>query len=174
MLGSVHFRPWLGWSGLIIAIGILTGMLEPAGVAIAGTINALSYALWSLWLIGAAPPCSALGPTSSQPACAAPRGSSPRGTESQRYLEARDTKEARCGQKRRCPAVVSVCHSILTRPALVFLVGAGDSARLPESRRLPRRHTEHPTATTTSRGPDLRIVRRGRSLRWYFARCGRG
>ena len=52
MLGSPHFRSWWGWIGLVAALGILTGLLEPAGVAVAGTINALSYILWSLWLIG--------------------------------------------------------------------------------------------------------------------------
>jgi hypothetical protein len=29
-------------------------MLEPAGVAVAGTINALAYIVWSLWMVGAA------------------------------------------------------------------------------------------------------------------------
>src|SRR5215212_973851 len=52
MLGSPHFRFWWGWIGLVAAIGILAGLLEPAGVAVADTINALSYILWSLWLIG--------------------------------------------------------------------------------------------------------------------------
>jgi len=42
---------WLGWLGLIPAVGILVGMLEPAGVKAVGLINALSYILWSLWLI---------------------------------------------------------------------------------------------------------------------------
>jgi hypothetical protein len=52
MLGSPHFRSWWGWVGLVAAVGILAGLLEPAGVVVAGTINALSYILWSLWLIG--------------------------------------------------------------------------------------------------------------------------
>jgi hypothetical protein len=51
MLTTSPFRPWLGWLGLLAAAGILVGMLEPAGLAVAGTINALSYLLWSLWLI---------------------------------------------------------------------------------------------------------------------------
>ncbi|MDQ3227006.1 MAG: DUF4386 domain-containing protein [Chloroflexota bacterium] len=52
MLTSLLFRPWLGWVGIVAAIGVLIGMLEPAGVAIAGTINALAYIVWSLWLVG--------------------------------------------------------------------------------------------------------------------------
>jgi hypothetical protein len=52
MLGSPHFRSWWGWIGLVAAVGILAGLLEPVGVAVAGPINALSYILWSLWLIG--------------------------------------------------------------------------------------------------------------------------
>jgi hypothetical protein len=52
MLGSPHFRFWWGWIGLVAAVGILIGLLEPVGVAAAGAINALSYILWSVWLIG--------------------------------------------------------------------------------------------------------------------------
>jgi hypothetical protein len=47
------FPRWLGGLGLVAAAGILAGLLEPAGLAVAGTINALSYILWSLWLIAA-------------------------------------------------------------------------------------------------------------------------
>jgi hypothetical protein len=46
-----HFPRWLGWLGLVAAVGILAGLLEPAGLAVAGTINALSYVLWSVWLV---------------------------------------------------------------------------------------------------------------------------
>jgi hypothetical protein len=53
MLHSPVFRPWWGWLGIVSAIGILIGMLEPAGMAIAGTINAFAYIAWSLWLTGA-------------------------------------------------------------------------------------------------------------------------
>jgi hypothetical protein len=52
MFGSPHFRSWWGWLGLVTAVGILAGLLEPVGVAVAGPINALSYILWSVWLIG--------------------------------------------------------------------------------------------------------------------------
>jgi hypothetical protein len=39
MLTSSVFRPWLGWAGIVSAIGILVGLLEPAGFALAGKIN---------------------------------------------------------------------------------------------------------------------------------------
>src|SRR5215212_2324976 len=47
MLGSPQFRSWWGWLGLVAAVGILAGLLEPVGVAVAGIVNALSYILWS-------------------------------------------------------------------------------------------------------------------------------
>src|SRR5918998_517285 len=53
MLKASVFRPWLGWVGIVSAVGILVGLLEPAGFALAGTINAVAYAAWSLWLVGA-------------------------------------------------------------------------------------------------------------------------
>jgi hypothetical protein len=53
MLGSPHFRAWWGWLGLVAAAGILVGLLEPTGVTAAGVLNALSYILWSIWLVGA-------------------------------------------------------------------------------------------------------------------------
>ena len=43
--------PWFGWLGLVCAAGILVGMLEPAGFKRAGSINAIAYILWSLWLV---------------------------------------------------------------------------------------------------------------------------
>ena len=52
MLTSPVFRPWLGWPGTVSALGILVGLLEPAGIALAGTINAIAYLVWSLWLVG--------------------------------------------------------------------------------------------------------------------------
>lgn len=51
MLTSPVFRPWLGWAGIVSALGILVGLLEPAGIALAGTINAVAYLAWSLWLV---------------------------------------------------------------------------------------------------------------------------
>jgi hypothetical protein len=53
MLTSPVFRPWEGWLGIVAGLGILVGMLEPAGFAVAGTINAFAYIAWSLWLIAA-------------------------------------------------------------------------------------------------------------------------
>jgi hypothetical protein len=43
--------PWSGWLGLVCAAGILVGLLEPAGIKLAGSINAVAYVLWSLWLV---------------------------------------------------------------------------------------------------------------------------
>jgi len=51
MLRSPMFKAWLGWSGMVLGLGILVGMLEPAGMEWAGTVNALSYMVWSVWLI---------------------------------------------------------------------------------------------------------------------------
>jgi hypothetical protein len=41
----------MGAVGIVSAVGILAGMLEPAGWKPAGAINATSYIVWSLWLI---------------------------------------------------------------------------------------------------------------------------
>lgn len=51
MFRSSIFRPWLGIVGIVAAVGVMAGMLEPAGWSSAGIINAISYILWSLWLI---------------------------------------------------------------------------------------------------------------------------
>ncbi len=51
MLTSPVFSPLLGAFGIVSAVGIMTGLLEPAGWKPAGAINAISYILWSLWLI---------------------------------------------------------------------------------------------------------------------------
>lgn len=45
------FNPLWGWLGIIPALGILTGVFEETGFKAAGPINAISYILWSLWLI---------------------------------------------------------------------------------------------------------------------------
>jgi hypothetical protein len=42
---------WLGGSGVIFALGILIGLLEPAGIAWAGPVNAIAYLAWSLWMM---------------------------------------------------------------------------------------------------------------------------
>jgi hypothetical protein len=51
MLQSPLFGRWLGLSGIVLAVGIAAGLLEPAGWELAGTINALSYQAWAVWLI---------------------------------------------------------------------------------------------------------------------------
>jgi hypothetical protein len=51
MMKSPHFRGWLGWVGIISAAGILFGLLEPAGVPMAGLINAVAYIAWAVWMV---------------------------------------------------------------------------------------------------------------------------
>jgi hypothetical protein len=48
---SSQFNTWLGWAGLIPAMGIFIGLFEEAGFKAAAIINAVSYILWSIWLI---------------------------------------------------------------------------------------------------------------------------
>ena len=48
---SPLFNAWLGWFGFIPAIGIFIGVFEESGFKPAGAINAISYILWSIWLI---------------------------------------------------------------------------------------------------------------------------
>ena len=43
--------PLLGWLGILPALGVLAGVFEEAGFKPAGAINAISYLVWSLWLI---------------------------------------------------------------------------------------------------------------------------
>jgi hypothetical protein len=45
------FPGWLGWIGFIPAVGIFLGLFEEAGLKPAGAINAVSYILWSIWLV---------------------------------------------------------------------------------------------------------------------------
>lgn len=51
MLRSPLFGRWIGLSGMVLAVGIAFGLLEPAGWELAGAINAMSYLAWALWLI---------------------------------------------------------------------------------------------------------------------------
>lgn len=44
-------NPLFGWLGIIPAIGLLMGVFEETGFKAAGMINAISYILWSVWLI---------------------------------------------------------------------------------------------------------------------------
>lgn len=51
MASSPLFGGLMALLGVVSALGILAGMLEPAGWKLAGMINALSYILWSVWLV---------------------------------------------------------------------------------------------------------------------------
>jgi hypothetical protein len=42
---------WQGAIGVVLGVGIATGLLEPAGWELGGTINTLSYLVWAVWLI---------------------------------------------------------------------------------------------------------------------------
>jgi hypothetical protein len=44
-------NPLLGWLGIVPAIGVLIGVFEETGFKPAGAINAISYILWSVWMI---------------------------------------------------------------------------------------------------------------------------
>ncbi len=44
-------NPLFGWLGLIPAVGVFFGVFEETGLKAAGAINAISYILWSVWLI---------------------------------------------------------------------------------------------------------------------------
>ena len=51
MFGSaLPFRRWLALLGVVSAVGILLGMLEPAGFEPAANIVVVGYILWSIWL----------------------------------------------------------------------------------------------------------------------------
>ncbi len=51
MWRSPQFGRLFGLTGVAFALGIATGLLEPAGVTFVGPINAISYIAWALWLI---------------------------------------------------------------------------------------------------------------------------
>ena len=51
MLRTALLPRWLGASGVVLALGIAAGLAEPAGWELGGTINALSYLAWALWLM---------------------------------------------------------------------------------------------------------------------------
>jgi hypothetical protein len=42
---------WLAILGLAVAAGVAAGMLEPFGLPVAGTINAISFSLWTIWVL---------------------------------------------------------------------------------------------------------------------------
>jgi hypothetical protein len=51
MLTTPIFGALMGIFGIISAVGILAGLLEPFGWKPAGAINVISYIVWSIWLI---------------------------------------------------------------------------------------------------------------------------
>lgn len=51
MLQSSIFPKWLGWMGALSALGIFSGVLEPAGLAWAGAVNAAAYIVWAVWML---------------------------------------------------------------------------------------------------------------------------
>jgi hypothetical protein len=48
---SKYFNTWIGRMGVMLAIGIMLGTLEPAGVPFVGLINAIAYSLWAVWIV---------------------------------------------------------------------------------------------------------------------------
>jgi hypothetical protein len=44
-------RPWLGGTGIVVSLGILSGMLEATGAHWASITTSISYLLWSIWMI---------------------------------------------------------------------------------------------------------------------------
>ena len=51
IITTQFISPLLGWLGILPALGVLAGVFEETGFKPAGAINAISYLLWSLWLI---------------------------------------------------------------------------------------------------------------------------
>lgn len=51
MLRAAVLPTWLATCGLLLALGIATGLAEPAGWELGGAINAISYLLWAIWLM---------------------------------------------------------------------------------------------------------------------------
>lgn len=50
-VGGLIWRqhPIVAAAGALIAVGVLSGMVEPFGVPAAGAINSISYTVWALW-----------------------------------------------------------------------------------------------------------------------------
>lgn len=46
-----QFKRWISPTGVLLAVGIGLGLLEPVGWELAGAINAISYLLWAVWLM---------------------------------------------------------------------------------------------------------------------------
>ncbi len=41
----------MAWIGLVTAVGVAFGMLEPFGVPMASMINAIAFTGWSVWAL---------------------------------------------------------------------------------------------------------------------------
>jgi hypothetical protein len=51
IIGTHLVSPLFGWVGILPAIGVFIGVFEETGFKLAGAINAISYLLWSVWMI---------------------------------------------------------------------------------------------------------------------------
>jgi Domain of unknown function (DUF4386) len=51
MIQTAVVSPLFGWLGIVPAVGILIGVFEETGFKAAGAVNAISYILWSIWLV---------------------------------------------------------------------------------------------------------------------------
>ena len=51
IIGTNIVNPLFGWLGILPAVGVFIGVFEETGFKAAGAINAISYLVWSLWLI---------------------------------------------------------------------------------------------------------------------------
>ena len=51
MVRTAFVPRWFGVMGMVLAIGIAAGLGEPVGWDLGGTISALCYLGWSVWLI---------------------------------------------------------------------------------------------------------------------------
>ena len=53
MVALLVVRRWpvMAWLGAVAAIGVAFGMLEPFGVPLAATINAIAFTGWSVWAL---------------------------------------------------------------------------------------------------------------------------
>ena len=51
IIKTAFVHPLFGWLGILPAIGVMAGVFEETGFRAAGVVNAISYILWSVWLI---------------------------------------------------------------------------------------------------------------------------
>jgi hypothetical protein len=45
------WRLWVAGLGVASALGVAAGMVEPLGLDVAGTVNAVAYSVWAVWLV---------------------------------------------------------------------------------------------------------------------------